>query len=63
MSAHATTSARALAWERRRRAFAQGWADFRETRSGVIGLVISLVFLSSARRDPRRTVVRERDVY
>ena len=31
---------------------------------GVIGLVISLFFLSSARRDPGRTVVRERrDVY
>ncbi len=30
---------------------------------GVVGLVISLVFLNSARRDPGRTVVRERDVY
>ena len=30
---------------------------------GVVGLVISLVFLSSARRDRGRTVVRERDVY
>ena len=30
---------------------------------GVIGLVISLFFLSSARRSPDRTVVRERDVY
>ena len=31
---------------------------------GVIGLVISMFFLSSARRDPgRRSVVRERDVY
>jgi hypothetical protein len=30
---------------------------------GVIGLVISLFFLSSARRDSGRTVVRERDVY
>ena len=30
---------------------------------GVIGLVISLFFLSSARRDAGRTVVRERDVY
>ena len=30
---------------------------------GVIGLLISLFFLSSARRDPGRTVVRERDVY
>jgi hypothetical protein len=30
---------------------------------GVIGLVISFFFLSSARRDPGRTVVRERDVY
>jgi hypothetical protein len=30
---------------------------------GVIGLVLSLFFLSSARRDPGRTVVRERDVY
>ena len=29
---------------------------------GVVGLVISLVFLNSARRD-RGTVVRERDVY
>ena len=30
---------------------------------GVIGLVISLFFLSSHRRDAGRTVVRERDVY
>jgi Domain of unknown function (DUF6458) len=30
---------------------------------GVIGLVISFFFLSSARRDTGRTVVRERDVY
>jgi hypothetical protein len=30
---------------------------------GVIGLAISLFFLSSARRDAGRTVVRERDVY
>ena len=30
---------------------------------GVVGLVISLVFLNSARRDPGRRVVRERDVY
>ena len=30
---------------------------------GIIGLVISFFFLSSARRDPGRTVVRERDVY
>jgi hypothetical protein len=30
---------------------------------GVVGLVISLIFLSSARRDPGRTVVRDRDVY
>jgi hypothetical protein len=29
---------------------------------GVIGLLISLFFLSSARREPR-TVVRDRDVY
>jgi Domain of unknown function (DUF6458) len=30
---------------------------------GVLGLVISLFMLSSARRDAGRTVVRERDVY
>ncbi len=30
---------------------------------GVVGLVISVVFLNSARRDAGRTVVRERDVY
>jgi Domain of unknown function (DUF6458) len=30
---------------------------------GVLGLLISLFFLSSDRRDTRRTVVRERDVY
>jgi beta-lactamase regulating signal transducer with metallopeptidase domain len=30
---------------------------------GVVGLVISLVFLNSARRDTTRTVVRDRDVY
>ena len=30
---------------------------------GVVGLVISIVFLNSASRDAGRTVVRERDVY
>jgi hypothetical protein len=30
---------------------------------GVIGLLISLFLLSSARRDTTRTVVRDRDVY
>ena len=30
---------------------------------GVVGLLISLFLLSSARRDARGTVVRERDVY
>jgi hypothetical protein len=30
---------------------------------GVVGLLISLFFLSSSRRDAGRTVVRERDVY
>ena len=30
---------------------------------GIVGLVISLIFLSNARRDAGRTVVRERDVY
>ena len=30
---------------------------------GVLGLLISLFLLSSARRDTTRTVVRDRDVY
>jgi hypothetical protein len=30
---------------------------------GVLGLLISLFMLSSARRDARTTVVRDRDVY
>jgi hypothetical protein len=30
---------------------------------GALGLAISLIVLNSARRDPGRTVVRERDVY
>jgi hypothetical protein len=30
---------------------------------GVVGLLISLFMLSSARRDGRTTVVRDRDVY
>jgi hypothetical protein len=30
---------------------------------GVLGLLISLFMLSSARRDTTRTVVRDRDVY
>jgi Domain of unknown function (DUF6458) len=30
---------------------------------GVIGLVLSMIMLNSARRDPGRTVVRDRDVY
>jgi hypothetical protein len=30
---------------------------------GVVGLLISIFMLSSARRDARTTVVRDRDVY
>jgi hypothetical protein len=30
---------------------------------GVVGMLISLFMLSSARRDGRTTVVRDRDVY
>lgn len=46
MSTQATTSGpRRLAWERRRRAFRRGWADYRRDREGLIGLLVLVGFV------------------
>jgi peptide/nickel transport system permease protein len=37
-----------IAWTRRRRAFAQSWAEYRRDREGVIGLVVLAVFVGIA---------------
>lgn len=38
-------SARGIAWQRRRRAFALAWADYRSSLPGMIGLVTLVVFV------------------
>jgi peptide/nickel transport system permease protein len=37
-----------IAWERRRRAFARSWADYRRDREGIIGLVVLALFIGMA---------------
>jgi len=44
MSMPALGSPRRLAWARRRRAVEAAWADLRRTRTGVVGLVVLVVF-------------------
>ena len=48
----ATVRARRIAWQRRRRALARSWADFRRSPPGVIGLGILLLFLAMALAAP-----------
>ncbi|MFT3871986.1 MAG: ABC transporter permease [Nocardioides sp.] len=38
-------SSRQLSWQRRRQAFARGWAEFRRHRSGMVGLGIMVAFV------------------
>ncbi len=38
----------AVAWERRRRAFTRGWAEYRRDREGMFGLVVLGVFVAVA---------------
>jgi peptide/nickel transport system permease protein len=46
MSAAALVSPRRIAWERRRRAFADGWREYRRNTLGMVGLVLlALVIL------------------
>jgi peptide/nickel transport system permease protein len=51
-TAAATTSARRIAWLRRRRAFAGGWRDFRRHRPGMLGLAILVATVTMALAAP-----------
>jgi peptide/nickel transport system permease protein len=48
MSTTATTSARSIAWRRRRRALGQAWAQYRHHVPGMIGLGVILVIVAMA---------------
>ncbi len=52
MSAVAVPSARRIAWQRRRRAFAGAWAQYRHSRQGMIGLAILVLFVLLALSAP-----------
>jgi peptide/nickel transport system permease protein len=52
MSAVALPSARRIAWQRRRRALAGAWRDYRHDRAGMIGLGILLAFAALALAAP-----------
>jgi peptide/nickel transport system permease protein len=45
---HVTGSQRAIAWERRRRAFVRGWTDYRRDRAGIIGLAVLTLIVAMA---------------
>jgi peptide/nickel transport system permease protein len=45
---HATGSQRAIAWERRRRAFVRGWTDYRKDTAGIIGLAVLTLIVATA---------------
>jgi peptide/nickel transport system permease protein len=47
-----TVSARRIAWQRRRRAVARGWADYRRSVPGMIGLVVLLLIVAMALAAP-----------
>ena len=47
-----TVSGRTVAWQRRRRALAQSWQDFRGSRPGMIGLVMLAVIVTGALAAP-----------
>ncbi len=48
----ATVSARSLTWQRRRRALAQAWSDYRHSTPGMIGLVVLLLIIAMALAAP-----------
>jgi peptide/nickel transport system permease protein len=52
MSAVAVPSARRIAWQRRRRALAGAWAQYRRSRPGMIGLGILVLFVLLALAAP-----------
>ena len=52
MSTVALSSARRIAWRRRRRALAGGWRQYRSSRPGVIGLAILVAFVALALAAP-----------
>ncbi|MET0973493.1 MAG: ABC transporter permease [Thermoleophilaceae bacterium] len=52
MSTVALPSARRIAWERRRRALAGAWAQYRRSRPGMIGLVVLALFVAMALAAP-----------
>jgi peptide/nickel transport system permease protein len=51
-TAAATTSARRIAWLRRRRAFAGAWREFRHNRPGMVGLAILVAAVTMALAAP-----------
>ena len=52
MSAIAAASPRRIAWQRRRRALAQAWSDYRAHVPGMIGLVVLLAIVAMALAAP-----------
>jgi peptide/nickel transport system permease protein len=52
MSAVAVPSARRIAWQRRRRALAGAWAQYRRSRQGMVGLTILVLFVLLALAAP-----------
>ena len=52
MSAVAVPSARRIAWQRRRRALAGAWAQYRHSRPGMVGLGILALFVLLALSAP-----------
>jgi peptide/nickel transport system permease protein len=52
MSAVAVPSARRIAWQRRRRAAAGAWAQYRRSRPGMVGLCILVLFVLTALAAP-----------
>jgi peptide/nickel transport system permease protein len=45
-------SGRAVTWRRRRRALARGWADYRHSTPGMIGLVVLVLIIATALAAP-----------
>ena len=52
MSTAALPSARSVAWQRRRRALAGIWQEFRHHRPGMIGLVVLIALVAMALAAP-----------
>jgi peptide/nickel transport system permease protein len=52
VSTIAVPSARRITWQRRRRALAAGWAQYRRSRPGMIGLIVLALFVAIALAAP-----------